>query len=169
MEIERKFLVKQLPENLKQYQKKELEQAYLCDNPVIRVRKSDENYILTYKSRLGMTKKETVARVCEEVELALTLEGYEQMKNKTDYQIITKTRYLIPLPGGLTAELDVFHGIFEGLVFVETEFPDEKAASEFAAPDWFGQDVTLDPRFSNHYLSKQNGLPDLSDLGVRFS
>lgn len=164
MEIERKFLVTKLPEHLENLEKKEIEQAYLCDDPVIRVRKSNDAYYMTYKSRMGIEEEETTARVCNEVELPLSAQGYEQLKGKSEYQLITKTRYLLGLPGGRTAELDVFHGYLSGLVFVEVEFPDEEAAEKFEKPDWFGKDVTFDPRFSNHYLSHQKEKPDFSDL-----
>ena len=39
MEIERKYLIKKLPEDLAQYPHMEMEQAYLCTEPVVRVRK----------------------------------------------------------------------------------------------------------------------------------
>ncbi|MDF2590492.1 MAG: adenylate cyclase, partial [Anaerocolumna sp.] len=78
MEIERKFTIKRLPENLEQYEKKEIEQGYLCTKPTVRIRKSNENYILTYKSRIGMEEKpDEVALTCEEIELPLTKEAYE--------------------------------------------------------------------------------------------
>ena len=51
MEIERKFLVKKLPESLGQYKKREIEQAYLCNDPVVRVRRDNDKYYLTYKSK----------------------------------------------------------------------------------------------------------------------
>ena len=38
MEIERKYLIKKLPEDLAQYPHMEMEQAYLCTEPVVRVR-----------------------------------------------------------------------------------------------------------------------------------
>ena len=50
MEIERKYLIKKLPEDLAQYPYMEMEQAYLCTEPVVRVRKEGEDYVLTYKS-----------------------------------------------------------------------------------------------------------------------
>ena len=49
MEIERKFLVKKLPEDLEQYPFSTISQAYVSTDPVIRVRQKDESYILTIK------------------------------------------------------------------------------------------------------------------------
>ena len=37
MEIERKFLLKELPENLDSYPVRHLEQGYLCTAPVVRI------------------------------------------------------------------------------------------------------------------------------------
>ena len=56
MEIERKFLVKSLPDNLSEYPLRHIEQAYLCTSPVVRIRHLDEEFILTYKSG-GMSEK----------------------------------------------------------------------------------------------------------------
>ena len=82
---------------------------------------------------------------------------------KTDHNLIKKTRYLVPLAGGLTAELDVFEGLLTGLVFVEVEFPDELSSNEFVPPAWFGKDLSGDKRFSNYHLSK---LSSSDDLGI---
>jgi adenylate cyclase len=162
MEIERKFQIARMPENLEQYKKKEIEQGYLCIDPVIRIRKSNDNYILTYKSRMGMIEKpEEVALTCQEVELALTKESYEHLKEKTDGNLICKTRYLIPLEEGLTAELDVFHKQLEGLQFVEVEFPGEDEAGRFELPDWFGKDVSFDKRYKNNYLAFINNYEEI--------
>jgi CYTH domain-containing protein len=154
MEIERKFQIKTMPENLDTFRKKEIEQGYLCTKPVLRIRKSNDDYILTYKSRLGMKDKSVeVALTCEEVELPLSQDAYEHLREKTDHHLITKTRYIIPLEDGHTAELDVFHGNLEGLFFVEVEFPIEEEAASFIPPAWFGKDVSFDKRYKNNYLS----------------
>ena len=90
MEIERKFLIHKLPENLEQYPFHVMEQGYLCTAPVVRVRRSDEDFYLTYKS------KGLLAR--EEYNLPLTRESYEHLKAKADGNLIHKKRYLIPAP-----------------------------------------------------------------------
>lgn len=162
MEIERKYLIHSLPGDLSQYQYKIIEQGYLCHNPTIRIRKSNEDYILTYKSKLGLEKrKKGSAIINQEVELPLTKEAYEELLPKTDANLVRKTRYLIPLENGLTAELDIFEGILRGLVFAEVEFPDEKTSDEFIPPEWFAKDVSSDKRFTNYNLSKLSGLDEL--------
>lgn len=145
MEIERKFLIDTLPKELSSHPCRHMEQGYLCTSPVVRVRKSDDSYYLTYKGS-GMMMR-------EEYNLPLTAESYAHLIQKADGNIITKTRYLIPIDGGLTAELDVFSGKFAGLKIVEVEFTSKEEAGRFNPPDWFGREVTYDGRFHNSYLS----------------
>lgn len=163
MEIEKKYLVKELPHNLDSYSKLEIEQGYLStSNPVLRIRKSNDDYFITYKSRAIPTEgKDRLALVSNEVELPISKEAYYHLLDKADYNIITKTRYLIDLDNNLTAELDLFHNKLEGLYFVEVEYPDEIAVKNFKPPSWFGKDVTFDDRFKNNYLIKVNNITEL--------
>jgi len=149
MEIERKYLVRKLPENLEQYNKKKIAQGYLCTEPVVRIRRSNNDYYMTYKGDGLMVR--------EEYNLPLTREAYEHLRPKIDGLLIAKTRYLIPLDGKLTAELDVFEEDLSGLVIVEVEFDTIEEANAFTAPDWFGEDVTNSGKYHNSYLS-QHGL-----------
>ena len=58
MEIERKFLLKEVPENLDRYSFHTIEQAYLNTKPVVRIRREDDTYYLTYKGSGLMTHEE---------------------------------------------------------------------------------------------------------------
>ena len=58
MEIERKFIPKQLPPDLAQYPYHEIEQGYLCTSPTVRIRQMDDAYFLTYKSSGLMAHQE---------------------------------------------------------------------------------------------------------------
>ena len=153
MEIEKKFLLKKLPEQWQRYEKKELEQGYLCVHPTVRIRKSDEEYILTYKGKQGTEDIHLDAQVNQEVELPLTREAYLHMREKVDGHLVRKTRYLVPLPDGHTGELDMFHGRLEGLFFIEVEFTDQEDAENFQPPSWFGENVSMDERYTNSYLT----------------
>lgn len=146
MEIERKYLIKELPMDLEHYSKRELEQGYLCTEPVIRIRKDNDNYELTYKSKGLMVR--------EEHTLPLTKDSYEHLKQKVDGRIISKTRYLIPFDEKLTIELDVFHNDLAPLLLAEVEFPNEELANAFLPPAWFGEDVTFSTQYHNSNLSK---------------
>ncbi len=154
MEIERKYLIKELPEGLENFTKLEIEQGYLCRHPVVRIRKSNDDYILTYKMKQAGSGEDGNALINEEIEMPLTLEAYKHLKKKKDDHIIHKTRYVIPLPGGLKAELDIFHKRLEGLMLVEVEFESVDAAASFKPPNWFGKDVSDDKHYRNGFLSE---------------
>lgn len=142
MEIERKFLINKLPENLESYDKHHIEQGYLSRTPVVRVRKQDDEYYLTYKGK-GMMAR-------EEYNLPLTKESYEHLIQKADGHRITKTRYLIPIENShLTIELDVFEGDMAPLIMAEVEFDSVEEANNFALPEWFEKDVTEDRKYHN--------------------
>lgn len=144
MEIERKFTIKEVPD-LSQYSFHVMEQGYLNTYPVVRVRKEDDNYYLTYKG------KGLLAR--EEYNLPLNEEAYYHLVEKADGIIIRKKRYLIPYEK-YTIELDVFEEPYQDLIIAEVEFDTEEEAMEFQPPVWFDEDVTLDRRYHNSNLSK---------------
>ncbi len=144
MEIERKFLIGNIPD-LSEYKYHEIEQAYLNTNPVVRIRKEDDTYYLTYKGKGFMAR--------EEYNLPLNKESYEHLLKKADGNIISKRRYLIPY-NKYTIELDIFTGVFQGLVIAEVEFDSVDEANSFIGPDWFVEDVTSDKKYHNSYLSK---------------
>lgn len=147
MEIERKFLIDPSKTAYKSYPFHELEQGYLSTNPVVRVRREDDTYYLTYKG------KGLLAR--EEYNLPLTKESYEHLVKKADGNIITKRRYLIPL-GKFTVELDEFAPPFAPLLLAEVEFDSIEEANDFTPPDWFMHDVTKDKKYHNSTMSKHD-------------
>ena len=148
MEIERKFLVRQLPPDLEQYSKRRLEQAYLSRSPVIRVRRMDAQHVLTVKGK-GFLQR-------EEHELLLTEAEYLQLLARTEGQRIVKDRYRIPY-GRHVIELDVFEPPFAPLVLAEVEFSTEEDAVSFCPPKWFDAEVTYDPAYTNAVLSGRKG------------
>lgn len=145
MEIERKFTVKKLPGNLETYPFHIIEQAYLNIDPVVRIRREDDNYYMTYKGK-GMMAR-------EEYNLPLNRPSYNHLLAKSDGNLISKKRYLIPY-GPYTVELDIFEAPFSPLIIAEVEFPSVKEAEAFLPPSWFDKDVTADPAYHNSTLSK---------------
>ena len=159
MEIERKYKLKSLPENLESYPCRHIEQAYLNINPVVRVRKEDNEYYMTYKGKGMMARDES--------NLPLNEEAYYHLRSKADGRIISKKRYLIPVrnPGfkegfptppadyTLTIELDVFDAPFAPLIMAEVEFGSKDAAEAFVPPSWFGEEVTYCKEYHNSYLA----------------
>ena len=146
-EIERKFLVRKLPADLTSYPSNEISQGYLVsldDGLQVRLRKSGERYWLTFKRGTG--------NVREEREVELTATQFDALWPATEGKRLVKTRYEIPF-GDRVVEIDVYHERHEGLVVAEVEFDEEAAAKNFQPPDWLGDDVTGDPRYSNQLLA----------------
>ncbi len=156
LEIERKYLPADRTEVLELIRNrigKEFTQGYLNTNPVIRVRKEDDVCFLTYKGK-GMMKR-------EEYNLPIDIDTFRHLLSKCDDHLILKTRYCyeLDLESTFIAEIDVFHGVLEGLILIEVEFPDEAAAKQFVAPSWFGKEVTFDFRYHNSNLAKSAAFP----------
>ena len=149
VEIERKFLVHSIPFDIERFEHKTYIQGYLSTKPVVRVRKEGEDYVLTYKGVGDLVR--------EEYNLPLDEESFLHLLDKADDNIIIKRRFFIPFEG-LVIELDLFDGDLAPLRLAEIEFKSEQEAKEFVPPDWFGDEVTYDPNYSNASMSK-NGLP----------
>lgn len=148
MEIERKFKVEKLP-NLENVKKAKIIQAYLNTDsePTLRIRKYNDEYLLTYK----YSKKDNEINVCNEVELPITEECFNNLLTKIEGNIIEKTRYFIN-----EIELDIFEGKYEGLILAEVEFESIEDANKYNKPDWLGEDVTKDKNYRNSYLAKKH-------------
>ena len=154
MEIERKFLLKEVPDNLEKYPYLIIEQGYLCRGPVIRIRRQNDEYILTYKGKGHMVR--------EEYNLPLNKEAYEHLLPKIDGKLIKKKRYVIPLnelapsyaDSALTVELDIFEGHMSGTVLAEIEFNTQEEAENFIMPDCFTEDVTANNAYHNSTMSQ---------------
>ena len=160
MEIERKFTLKKLPENLETYPCHIIEQAYLNTSPVVRIRQQDDSYYLTYKGNGLMAR--------EEYNLPLDKPSYQHLLQKADGNVISKKRYVIPLENPqftddfisfstpeLVIEHDIFEPPFAPLIMAEVEFPSEEMANAFLPPDWFDEDVTMNPEYHNSNMSRK--------------
>lgn len=149
IEIEKKFLVSSLPFALSSFESHVIEQAYLCTAPVVRIRRQDETYYLTYKGSGLMAR--------EEYNLPLTEQAYSHLLKKADGTVIRKQRFLIPFSDSkLVVELDVFEAPFAPLLLAEVEFPSIEEANAFRPPSWFGEEVTQDSRYHNSTMSRSN-------------
>ncbi len=147
MEIERKFLVDKIPFALDEFECKDIRQGYISMIPTIRIRKSDNRFFLTVKGKGLMAR--------EEFETGIDVATYTKLVDAVDGNIIQKKRYIIPIEDSeLKIELDIFEGLFKGLIYAEVEFPDEETAKTFTPPEWFGRDVTKDGNYQNSYLSR---------------
>ncbi len=147
IEIERKFLVKNDAWRSQVLSESKLIQGYLArgqgTGATIRVRIGEGRAILNIKGvSKGLTRSEF------EYEIPLQ-EGEEIVREVAIQPSIEKTRYHVR-SGGHTWDLDVFEGENAGLVIAEIELQSEEEA--FEMPEWAGEEVTDDRRYSNANL-----------------
>lgn len=146
LEIERKFLVKG-PFLSLATGRRWIRQGYLPTQPgcSVRIRLEDDVAWITIKGKAnasGTTRYEWEKSIAPE-------EATELLKLCTGH-LIDKERYLVPI-GAHTFEVDVFHGVNEGLVVAEIELSDEHES--FERPDWLGEEITGQRRYLNACLA----------------
>jgi CYTH domain-containing protein len=151
-EIERKFLVRELPPELDRLDPVRIRQGYFVvteDGSEARVRRAGREHFLTVKSGSGRDRAE--------IELPIPGRVFDRLWPLTRGRRVRKARYRLP-HDGLTIEVDVYRRKLDGLVTAEVEFPDAEGADAFRPPDWFGEEVTADDRYDNRNLAR-DGLP----------
>jgi adenylate cyclase len=154
VEIERKFVLAEPPGELEQHPHRRIEQGYVAidaDGTEVRVRRRGDDRTLTIKSGAGLVRTEE--------ELALEAPRFDALWPLTEGRRVVKTRYLVPVQNGLTAEVDVYEGPLDGLLTAEVEFDSEPASAAFEPPAWLGTEVTGDGRYANRALAV-SGRPD---------
>lgn len=148
-EIERKYLIIDIPSNLKVVKEKRIFQTYLAiGEEEVRIRKStselSEEFVMTIK------KGNSVVR--EETEFAISKETYLQLLSDERKPLI-KTRQVVEMENHLF-EIDFYVNYLSELTTVEVEFQSEEEANAFIKPEWFGDEVTSDSRYKNQSLWK---------------
>ena len=149
VEIERKWLIekKNLPKDYNKYPSTLIEQAYLIKTPSLRIRKSGDKYYINIKNNSSLDGLKR-----DEYETVITKKDYNYLIKYCQSNIIKKRRYKIPYQK-YTIELDIFSGIYKGLIYAEVEFDSIKEAKKFKAPDWFGKELTGDKNSTNAALA----------------
>jgi CYTH domain-containing protein len=151
-EIERRFLMNHVPPLFFNYPASIIHQGYLADGSGTRLREEtiDERtrYYRTIKKGTGVER--------EENEREISPRYFRQRWREVEASL-WKVRYHIPC-GNHLAELNFFCGRLSGYVQIEVEFNTREEADAFVPPDWFGREVTDDPRHSNYELAR-NGAP----------
>lgn len=146
-EIERKFLIRN-----NSWQQALLEpgknycQGYLLreGGRTVRIRTAGAQGFITIKGKSNGLGK-------PEFEYEIPLEDAEALLQLCSPSLIFKTRFLVKHINHLW-EIDVFEGDNTGLVVAEIEL--EHEAEEFHLPEWAGEEVTDDGRYSNASLSR---------------
>ena len=148
LEIERKFLVRNSDYKRQAFSSSRIQQGYICSGHgrTVRVRVRDDRGYLTIK---GPSDKEGLVRY--EFEKEITLEEARELMKLCEPGRVDKTRYLVK-SGSHTFEVDEFYGENEGLVMAEVEL--QRADEPYEKPDFIGEEVTGDHRYTNAHLSK---------------
>lgn len=149
LEIERKFLIKNLNFKKESFKKRYLKQGYLNTNKerTVRVRISDDKAFLTIKG-----KSNTNGTTRFEWEKEIEIVDAEQLLLLSETTIIEKTRYYIKSEE-FVFEVDEFNGENNGLLLAEIELKNEN--QKFKKPDWLGKEVTGNEKYYNSFLSKK--------------
>lgn len=138
LEIERTFLVKYLPENLKQFKSKKLVDIYIprkTGHAAIRIRQQGDKFLITKKTRAGS------ANELKEETIVITEEDFNIFKSMQKAGTIEKTRYYYPYKNHIV-EIDIFDGRHKGLVLAEIEFNSMEELNSSTIPDFCLADVT---------------------------
>lgn len=152
LEIERKFLLAKLPsviideQKLKVLSEQRIEQTYLAidETQELRVRRivdlasGEVSFTHTFKLGNGLSR--------EEIEYSISEGIYDQVVKAFGFVPLTKNRITAEWDGSII-EIDIYDQI--ELAVLEVEFDSEEAANAFAAPDWFGRDISSERQYSN--------------------
>ena len=150
-EIERKYAVNYLPEDLKIKDIIDIEQAFIYRdiNTIIRIRKIQNKknnsieYIYTVKTKGDIEYGENFEKIANvyEIENSIQENEYNELiKNKIS-NVIRKTRMVIPIENNLHVEMDVYYEYLDGFLTAEIEFPNEDIANTFKKPKWLGEEI----------------------------
>jgi CYTH domain-containing protein len=148
-EIERKFLIKELPVEILRSRHSPIAQGYLANEPRgrhVRLRKRGKAASLAFKVGRGTSR--------EEREVRLSPKQFGLLWPATKGRRLRKTRYEIPWKN-LTIEVDVYRGCNRGLMVAEVEFPNHASRRRFKPPSWFGREITGEKRYSNVKLARE--------------
>ena len=151
IEIERKFLLGELPSALAFARRRAILQGYLAidGDTEVRIRRTPAGSTLTIKHGGGEV------RIEEELELGER--QADALWELTEGRRVQKVRRMMRVDGH-DVEVDEYAGALDGLVVAEVEFIDEETSQAFEAPAWFGRELTGDPAYANRNLA-MFGLP----------
>lgn len=146
-EIERKFVVTQLPGHFSVARHHEIEQGYLAIEErgnEVRLRRKDARFFLAVKSMGALLRNE--------VEVEIDASQFTPLFQRTSGRRVEKTRHEV-VYGQHVIEVDVYKGPLEGLIVAEVEFSSLAEAMAFIPPSWLQEEVSHDTRYKNRNLA----------------
>jgi CYTH domain-containing protein len=146
-EIEKKFLLRQLPAGITNGTK--ILQGYLStDDPEVRVRSKGEKFFLTRKFGKGFVRQEEEYEISKEI--------FDILWSLTSNARIEKTRYEVFGADGLKWEIDEFQSPnSEGLFLAEVELVNESVTPDIplGIAEVIERDVTVEEMYKNKNLA----------------
>ena len=148
-EIERKYAVDEIPDDLKIEKIIDIEQAFIYrdNNTIIRIRKIKDRkektikYIYTVKTKGDIQYDSYDIGKKYEIETSISKEEYEELIQKKISNNINKTRIIVPIDENLKVEIDIYYEYLDGLLTAEIEFPSEEIARTYKEPTWLGKEL----------------------------
>lgn len=162
-EIERKYSIKYIPDDLKFEKIVNITQAFIYEDlkTILRIRKiqnkktNDLRYVYTLKTKSGLDDKKVNNNISNlyEIESNINEDEYGQLLKNKIGNVIIKNRMVVPIDKNLKVEIDVYEDYLEGLLTAEIEFKNEEEAKKFIKPEWLGEELSYE-ELSNWHLSK---------------
>ncbi len=152
LEIERKFLISEIPGEANIIKRTTISQGYLSidkNGTEVRIREIDGKHFLTVKTDTNNKRERN------EYEMEINKEEFIALWSLTKERIIKKTRYLL-IEQNHYVEIDEFHGRHKGLLLAEVEFSSKEDAESFTPPVWFKKEVTEESSYRNKHLANVN-------------
>ena len=149
MEIERKWMVKGWPQaDYPLVSEQSMRQGYVSVGPTVRIREEalkdgETEYILCFKSRGGLARKE--------IEMAVPKDKFLELEDLIDRPLIPKVRRTFLLPDGHKLEVNhVDEGLPTEFWYAEIEYGSIEEAKNWTPSDTYletflSDEVTLDP------------------------
>ena len=150
IELEKTFLLKEIPNNLKNCKSVEIIDIYIpqsAPHPILRIRKKGDIYEMTKKEPVSGTdsseqKEQTISLSKKEFSELTLLKGKRLKKIRYFYSFKNKI-----------AEIDIFLDDLKGLAMVDFEFNTSDEKEKFIMPDFCLADVTQDKFFAGGRLA----------------
>ena len=124
VEIERKWMVRGWPNNFELLYVEKMRQGYISTSPTVRIRDEDSKYILCFKSKGKLSRKE--------IEMEISKDKFDELEDLIGLPLIDKVRKTYLLSDGHHLEVNF---VDEKFYYAEVEFSNEEEALAFNPQD----------------------------------
>lgn len=158
LEIEKVFLLKELPEDLGNYKPMIIQVGDFYDSnsiDALKIRQKGDSYELIKKERNSDYEREE--------HIIHIKKGEFDALIKATIQSHKKERYFYPM-GDNICEIDIYKGKLEGYARAEIEFKSIEEMEKFNPPSWLAEEITE----INHEIHEDLGLVTFSEMKRRY-